>query len=92
MFTLYLVPPHNWWKDVILALVLVSCVMFAGLAVRERKNSQGKIDHLMDLMKTAENELIELQQSMLVTLLTYYIYHNEYSILITIYRIFPVQK
>ena len=44
----------------------MSCVLFAGLAWRERKTSQGKVDKLMALMKIAENELLELQQKMLV--------------------------
>lgn len=42
----------------------MSCVVFAGLAWRERKSSQVKIDQLMALMKTAENELTELQKKM----------------------------
>ena len=56
--------PYNWWKDVILVAVLMSCAVFAGLAWRERKTSQGKVDKLMALMKIAENELLELQQKM----------------------------
>ena len=58
--------PINWWKDIFLVLVLIACVLLAGLAVRERKNSQVKIDKLMALMKRAEDELAELQQKMLV--------------------------
>lgn len=49
----------------------MSCVVFAGLAWRERKTSQVKIDHLKVLMKTAENELAELQQKLLVEFLVY---------------------
>lgn len=56
--------PINWWKDIFLVLVLIACVLLAGLAVRERKSSQVKIDELMALMKRAEDELAELQQKM----------------------------
>ena len=58
--------PYNWWKDVILAAVFISCVIFAGMAWRERKISQIKVDELMELMKIAEDELAELQDKMSV--------------------------
>ena len=46
-------------------------MLFAGLAVRERKISQVKIDELMAKMKIAEDELAELQQTMLVDFFAY---------------------
>ena len=46
-------------------------MLFAGLAVRERKSSQVKIDELMAKMKIAEDELAELQQTMLVDFFAY---------------------
>ena len=70
MLLFYLITvPINWWKDIFLVLVLIACVLLAGLAVRERKSSQVKIDELMALMKRAEDELAELQQKMLVEFL-----------------------
>ena len=50
----------------ILAAVFISCMIFAGMAWRERKISQIKVDELMELMKIAEDELAELQDKMSV--------------------------
>lgn len=54
-------------------------MLFAGLAVRERKRSQVKVDGLMDLMRIAEDKLAELQQQMLVEFLLHLTFVMSYD-------------